>query len=79
MPGGCNRRCAITGKKTMPLLQAEHIEPWKDHRPHNPQNGHLLRADVHVLFEKGYITVTPELRVEMSMKIKKEHENGEHY
>ncbi len=74
-----HRRCAITGEKTMPVLQAAHIKPFKEHGPHNPQNGLLLRADVHILFDKGYITVTPDLRVEVSKRIKEEFENGKDY
>ena len=74
-----HRRCAITGEKTMPVLQAAHIRPFSEQGPNKPQNGLLLRADVHILFDKGYITVMPDLHVEVSRKIKEEFENGKDY
>ena len=40
--------------------------------------GFFLRQDVHTLFDRGYITVTPEHRIEVSHLIKEEFENG-HY
>jgi putative restriction endonuclease len=43
------------------------------------RNGLLLRQDVHTLFDRGYITVTPEYRVEISRRIKEEFENGHEY
>lgn len=40
---------------------------------------HLLRSDVHTLFDRGYLTVTPALRVRVSERLKKDFDNGEHY
>lgn len=74
-----NKRCAITGERTIPVLQAAHIRPFSEYGPSKPQNGLLLRADIHILFDKGYITVTPDLHVEVSGKIKEEYENGRDY
>lgn len=42
-------------------------------------DGLLLRADLHRLFDKGYVTVTPELRFEVSRRLKEEFENGRTY
>jgi putative restriction endonuclease len=39
----------------------------------------LLRQDFHTLFDRGYITVTPGYRVEVSRRIKDEFENGHEY
>ena len=72
-------QAAVNGRETMPVLQAAHIRPFSERGPDKPQNGLLLRADVHILFDKGYITVTPDLRVEVSKKIKEEYENGRDY
>ena len=77
--GKIEKRVAYFGEKTMPVLQAAHIRPFSEQGPNKPQNGLLLRADVHILFDKGYITVTPELHVEVSKKIKEEYENGRDY
>ncbi len=73
------RRCAVTGERTLPVLDAAHIRPYKDGGPHDPRNGLLLRTDLHRLFDKGYVTVTPALNVEVSRRIKEEFENGRDY
>ena len=39
----------------------------------------LLRSDLHTLFDDGYVTVTEDLRVEVSKRIKEEFENGREY
>ena len=51
------RRCAISGERTLPVLQASHIRPYSDEGPHHVANGILLRSDLHTLFDRGYITV----------------------
>lgn len=73
------RRCAFTGERTLPALQAAHIKPYAVSGPHRVSNGLLLRADLHQLFDKGYVTVTPELNIEVSRRIKEEFENGRDY
>lgn len=42
-------------------------------------NGLLLRADIHRLFDRGYVTVTPDLRFVVSQRLAKEFENGKAY
>lgn len=74
-----NRRCAITQERTLPALEAAHIRPYGDDGAHEAQNGLLLRRDIHSLFDAGYVTVTPDLRFEMSRRIKEEFDNGRHY
>ena len=37
-------------------------------------NGILFRADVHKLFDAGYVTVTPDYHFEVSHRIKEEFE-----
>lgn len=73
------RRCAITGEKTLPALEAGHIRPYAKNGPHETRNGILLRSDLHNLFDLGYLTVTPDFRVEVSRRIREEFENGRHY
>lgn len=74
-----NRRCAITGEKTLPVLEAGHIKPYSESGPNIPQNGLLLRSDMHILFDQGYMTLSDEYRVEVSSKIREEFENGRNY
>lgn len=73
------RRCAISGERTLPVLEAAHIRSYAQSGPNTVDNGLLLRSDMHRLFDIGYLTVTPELRVEVSPKIKEEYSNGKEY
>jgi putative restriction endonuclease len=73
------RRCAVTGEKALPVLQAAHIRPYAEGGDHRVDNGLLLRSDLHILFDRGYVTVTPEYRLEVSRRLRTEFENGEDY
>ncbi|WP_297492801.1 HNH endonuclease [Acidocella sp.] len=73
------RRCAVTLEKTLPALEAAHIRPYGDGGVHEARNGLLLRRDIHSLFDAGYVTVTPDLRFEVSRRIREEFDNGKHY
>lgn len=73
------RRCAITNERTLPVLEAAHIRDYRDRPVHSINNGILFRADIHKLFDSGYVTVTPEYRFEVSRRIKEEFENGRDY
>ncbi len=73
------RRCAVTGEKTLPVLEAAHIKPYAEQGPHRVNNGILLRSDLHKLFDLGYVTVTPELKLEVSPRLKEEWQNGREY
>lgn len=73
------RRCAVTGEKTLPVLEAAHIRPFAQHGPHSINNGLLLRADLHKLFDLGYVTVTPQLHFEVSNRLRSEWQNGREY
>jgi len=73
------RACAITEEHSLPALEAAHIKPFNENGPHAVNNGLLLRSDFHRLFDRGYITVTPEYRIEVSRRLKDEFENGRSY
>jgi putative restriction endonuclease len=73
------RRCALTSERTLPALDAAHIKPYSESGLHLVTNGILLRRDLHALFDKGYITVTPSMRADVSRRIKVEFENGRDY
>lgn len=74
-----SRRCSITGEKTLPVLEAAHIKPYAESGPHFISNGLLLRSDLHKLFDGGYLTITNNLKVEISSRIKEEFQNGKEY
>lgn len=73
------RACAVTGEHSLPALEAAHIRPFSESGPHEIRNGLLLRADFHRLFDQGYLTVTPQLHLEVSSKLREDFENGRSY
>jgi putative restriction endonuclease len=73
------RRCAVTGEKTLPVLEAAHIKPYAGDGDHDIQNGLLLRSDLHTLYDRGYLTVTPDYRLKVSRRIREEFQNGRDY
>ena len=73
------RACAVTGEHSLPALEASHIQDYAEGGPHEIRNGLLLRADLHGLFDRGYLTVTPDLRLEVSSRLKEEFHNGHTY
>lgn len=74
-----HRRCAITGEKTLPVLEAAHIMPYSQNGPNVTSNGLLLRKDMHTLFDRGYLTINENLQVEVSKPIKEDYGNGKEY
>jgi putative restriction endonuclease len=74
-----DRRCAVTRERTLPALEAAHIRPYGDGGEHRVDNGLLLRRDLHALFDRGYLTVTPALRLAVSRRIREDFENGRDY
>jgi putative restriction endonuclease len=69
-------RCAVTGERTLPILDAAHIRPYGDGGEHEVTNGLLLRTDIHRLFDKGYVTVSSDGHFEVGHRLK---EDGRHY
>jgi putative restriction endonuclease len=73
------RRCAVSGEKTLPILDAAHIRSYGEGGEHDPANGLLLRTDIHRLFDLGYVTVSDDHRFEVSHRLKTDFDNGVHY
>ncbi len=73
------RKCAITGENTLVALEAAHIVPYSGEGGHDVQNGLLLRADFHRLFDVGLVSVTPDLKIRVSPRIKESWFNGKVY
>jgi len=74
------RRCAMTGEKTLPALEAAHIRPYSGGGGHELSNGLLLRRDLHRLFDLGYLSVNPDdRRIVVSGRIKTEFDYGREY
>jgi len=73
------RRCAVTGERTMPVLEAAHIKPVSRGGEHRLDNGLLLRSDLHRLFDLGYLTIVPPGKLHVSPKLKETWMNGRIY
>ena len=74
------KRCAISGERTLPVLEAAHLKPYSIVQRHELSNGLLLRSDLHRLFDEGYMTVDPgDRRVMVSKRIREQFDNGIDY
>ncbi len=74
-----DRKCSITNERTLPALDAAHIKPVSEMGQHEVKNGILMRRDLHALFDKGYMTINPTMKLEVSRRIREEFENGRDY
>jgi len=74
-----SRRCAVTGDKIVPVLQAAHIRPLPAGGENRLDNGVLLRSDVHTLYDRGYLGVDPKHRLLVSPRLRREFGNGEEF
>jgi putative restriction endonuclease len=71
-----DRRCAISGERTLPVLEAAHIRPFSETESHDIRNGVLLRSDIHKLYDLGYVTITPDSKFRVSPRIRDQFSNG---
>jgi predicted restriction endonuclease len=51
--------CAVTGCAMPDILEGAHIKPCRGDHTNHVNNGLLLRADVHTLFDLGLVRVDP--------------------
>ena len=58
-------KCMITGCKLFDVVEAAHISPYRGSEDNHPENGLLLRADLHTLLDLDLLGLEPE-----SLKIK---------
>ena len=72
-------RCAFTHQGVRPVLQAAHIHPVAKGGLHRLDNGLLLRSDVHRLFDLGYLAVSPDLRVNVSPRLRRDFPDTAEY
>jgi hypothetical protein len=55
--------CAVTGSRTVEVLEAAHIIAYNGPSTNQVQNGILLRADIHTLFDLGLLEINPDTLV----------------
>jgi putative restriction endonuclease len=72
-----NSTCCITGLSIPELLTASHIRPWAIDEKNrlNPRNGLLLNSLHDRAFENGLISITPEYKILVSSKLKRQIKN----
>lgn len=73
------RACAVTEEHSLPALEAAHIRRYRDGGPHSLRNGLLLRADIHRLFDRGYVSVDPDGVFRVSPLLRRDFKNGKSY
>ena len=67
-------RCLVTGCVVLAVLEAAHISPYRGANDNHPQNGLLLRSDIHTLFDLDLLGIEPEqLLVELHPGLAKEY------
>ncbi len=74
-----SRACAVSGEHSLPVLEAVHIRPYADDGSHETSNGLLLRSDIHRLFDRGLVTVTPDFQFKVSSRLLADYRNGRTY
>lgn len=62
-------RCALTGETVDAALEACHIQPANEDGPDSAENGICLRADLHKLYDKGYIRIDPTGHVRFAAEL----------
>lgn len=63
--------CVVTGCRLPDILEAAHILPYRGRKDHHVENGLLLRADIHTLFDLDLMGIDPAtLKVHFHPKVK---------
>lgn len=63
-------QCAISGCDVDAVLEAAHIDPHSKTGDNSTDNGLLLRADLHALFDRGLLLIDPEaLKIRLAASI----------
>jgi hypothetical protein len=56
-------QCCISGCSVSEALEGAHIDPFSGKLSDHPQNGLLLRSDLHALFDAGLMAIEPTSRL----------------
>jgi putative restriction endonuclease len=74
-----DRACAVTGNDVVPSLHAAHIIADAFGGPLVLSNGLLLRRDLHGLLETGYMSISRDYRVMISVWLPRDYVRGDDY
>jgi putative restriction endonuclease len=69
-------RGRVTGNHIAPVLQAAHIRAVADNGENRVDNGLLLRSDVHILYDQGYLGIDAARRLHVSPRLRTDFGNG---
>lgn len=64
------QRCVVTGCKIHEICDAAHIVPYSVYPNYNPNNGLLLRADIHRLFDAKLLFIGTDGVISLAPKVK---------
>jgi hypothetical protein len=56
-------QCAVSGSRLAAILEAAHINPYRGDTDNHPDNGLLLRTDLHTLFDLNLLGIDSETLV----------------
>ena len=63
------RKCAVTNSSITETLEAAHIIPYKGSSTNHVQNGILLRADIHTLFDLDLLRIDENYLIHIDKSI----------
>jgi hypothetical protein len=67
-------KCMATGCTVLAVLEAAHIKPYRGENDNHPENGLLLRSDIHTLFDLDLLGIEPDsLRIEIHPSLSSEY------
>ena len=69
-------KCVVTDCEVLDVLEAAHIKPYRGLADNHPDNGILVRADIHTLFDLDLLAVDPDT---LCVKLSRQLENDTHY
>lgn len=64
------RKCAVTGTRIVEILEAAHIVPHAEGANYRADNGLLLRADIHTLYDLHLLSIDERCRVHVSRTLR---------
>ena len=65
-----NNRCCVTGYQVEDALQAAHIVDYSISKDNSLDNGLCLRADIHILYDRGSLRIDKNYVVQISNTLK---------
>lgn len=57
-----NPVCAVTGCELVDILEAAHIDAYRNDSHNHISNGMLLRSDIHTLYDLNHVVINPQTK-----------------